>query len=584
MSYLSKYVRKYGRWFGFAVFFLTVEALCDLLLPTILSRVIDEGIALERMHTVWRLGGLMLGITAVGALAACTRNVLASRVSQAFGTELRSDLFRKIQSLTFDSMDRFDRASLLTRLTNDVTQVQNFTNGLMRIFVKAPLTCIGSLIMAIRLNPRLSVILLIVIPLVGVLILINMRIGLPRYLKVQKAMDRMNLVLREYLSGVRVVKAFNRFRYETDKMETANLEYQTRSIKVMRAMAAFNPAVTLTVNAGILAVLWYGGLRVDSGDMQVGHIVAFVNYMTQILFSLMMISMVLMMFVRARASSQRISEVFADDSAMTWSKPAVAQPEVPGRIEFRHVTFTYGAAGGNKGKPVLNGIDLVCDPGQTVGIIGSTGSGKSTLISLIPRFYDADSGQVLVNGQDVRTMDPSALRERIAVVPQKSVLFSGSIKDNIRWGKEQADDGEIEAAARIAGAHDFIAAFPEGYDTRIGQKGVNLSGGQKQRISIARGLIRKPDILILDDSTSAVDVITEARIKEALRRETRGMTCLLIAQRITSVMDADRILVLEHGEIAGLGTHDELLAGCRVYREIYASQTGKEAVPHVQGE
>lgn len=584
MSYLSKYVRKYGRWFGFAVFFLTVEALCDLLLPTILSRVIDEGIALERMDTVWKLGGLMLGITAVGALAACTRNVLASRVSQAFGTELRSDLFRKIQSLTFDSMDRFDRASLLTRLTNDVTQVQNFTNGLMRIFVKAPLTCIGSLIMAIRLNPRLSVILLIVVPLVGVLIVINMRIGLPRYLKVQKAMDRMNLVLREYLSGVRVVKAFNRFRYETDKMETANLEYQTRSIKVMRAMAAFNPAVTLTVNAGILAVLWYGGLRVDSGDMQVGHIVAFVNYMTQILFSLMMISMVLMMFVRARASSQRISEVFADDSAMTWSKPAVAQPEVPGRIKFRKVTFTYGSAGGDKGKPVLNEIDLVCEPGQTVGIIGSTGSGKSTLVSLIPRFYDADSGQVLVNGQDVRTMDPSVLRERIAVVPQKSVLFSGSIKDNIRWGKEQADDAEIEAAAKIAGAHDFIAAFPEGYDTRIGQKGVNLSGGQKQRISIARGLIRKPDILILDDSTSAVDVITEARIKEALRRETRGMTCLLIAQRITSVMDADRILVLEHGEIAGWGTHDELLAGCRVYREIYASQTGKEAVPHVQGE
>ncbi len=584
MSYLTKYVRKYGRWFVFAVFFLTVEALCDLLLPTILSRVIDEGIALERMDTVWRLGGLMLGITAVGALAACTRNVLASRVSQAFGTELRSDLFRKIQSLTFDSMDRFDRASLLTRLTNDVTQVQNFTNGLMRIFVKAPLTCIGSLIMAIRLNPRLSVILLIVVPMVGVLIVINMRIGLPRYLKVQKAMDRMNLVLREYLSGVRVVKAFNRFRYETDKMETANLEYQTRSIKVMRAMAAFNPAVTLTVNAGILAVLWYGGLRVDSGDMQVGHIVAFVNYMTQILFSLMMISMVLMMFVRARASSQRIGEVFADDSAMTWNKPAVVQPEVPGWIEFRNVTFTYGSAGGDKGKPVLNGINLVCEPGQTVGIIGSTGSGKSTLVSLIPRFYDADSGQVLVNGQDVRNMDPSVLRQRIAVVPQKSVLFSGSIKDNIRWGKEQADDGEIEAAARIAGAHDFIAAFPEGYDTRIGQKGVNLSGGQKQRISIARGLIRKPDILILDDSTSAVDVITEARIKEALRRETRGMTCLLIAQRITSVMDADRILVLEHGEIAGLGTHDELLAGCRVYREIYASQTGKEAVPHVQGE
>lgn len=584
MSYLKSYIGKYGKWFSVAVFFLTIEAACDLLLPTILSRVIDQGVAMERMDVVWRLGGLMLLVTAVGAGAACARNVMASRVSQAFGTELRSDLFRKIQSLSFDSLDRFDRASLLTRLTNDVTQVQNFTNGLMRIFVKAPLICIGSLIMAVRLNPRLSIVLLIVVPVVGLLIAWNMRIGLPRYMKVQQAMDRMNGVMREYLSGVRVVKAFNRFRYETDKMEEANLDYQNRSIQVMRAMAAFNPAVTLTVNAGILGVLWYGGLRVDSGSMQVGHIVAFVNYMTQILFSLMMISMVLMMFVRARASSHRIGEVFADESKVSWSEAEQPRPSARGRIEFRDVSFSYGSQNPAEGVPVLKEISFTCEPGQTVGIIGSTGSGKSTLANLIPRFYDPGKGKVLVNGMNISAADPRVLREAIAIVPQKAVLFSGSIRDNIRWGRQTATDEEMMAAARIADAHGFISALPEGYDSIIGQKGVNLSGGQKQRISIARALVRRPDILILDDSTSAVDVVTEARIKAELKKTTGSMTCLIIAQRITSVMDADQIIVLEQGEIAGIGTHGELLKSCRIYREIFLSQAGKEALSHVDGQ
>jgi ATP-binding cassette, subfamily B, multidrug efflux pump len=582
MYYLSKYIRKYGKWFTIALFFLMVEATCDLMLPTILSKVIDQGISKGRMEVVWQLGGVMLAITAVGALAACGRNIMASRVSQSFGTELRSDLFRKIQGLSFDSIDRFDRASLITRLTNDVTQVQNFTNGLMRIFVKAPLICIGSIIMAVRLNSRLAVILLIVVPVVGLLIAWNMRIGLPRYMKVQRAMDRMNLVLREYLSGVRVVKAFNRFGYETDKMEEANVEYQTRSISVMRAMAAFNPAVTLTVNAGILAVLWYGGLRVDSGNMQVGHIVAFINYMTQILFALMMISMVLMMFVRARASSQRLAEVFAEEDRMSWDLSTDMKAGGRGRIVFDGVDFSYGKHSSGADSLVLKGISFTCEAGETLGIIGSTGSGKSTLVSLIPRFYDAGAGVVSVNGTDVSKMEPSKLRECIAMVPQKSVLFSGTIRDNIRWGKEDATDAEVEAAARTAGAHDFITGFVEGYDAVIGQKGVNLSGGQKQRISIARALIRKPDILILDDSTSAVDVVTEAGIKAALKESTASMTCLIIAQRITSVMDADQIIVLEHGELAGRGTHGELLRTCRIYREIYASQAGREALDHAE--
>lgn len=349
-------------------------------------------------------------------------------------------------------------------------------------------------------------------------------------------------------------------------------------------MAAFNPAIMLTVNLGILAVLWYGGLRVDDGRMQVGHIMAFINYMTQILFALMMISMVFMMFVRARASSQRIGEVFAQEDSMRWREDAELDPASAGQIEFQNVSFSYGGTSGEPVQPVLKDITFTCKPGETIGLIGSTGSGKSSLVGLIPRFYDAVSGVIRVNGADIREVNPQKLRERIAIVPQKSVLFSGTIRDNIRWGKEDASDEEIEAAARMAEAHDFIVSFPEGYDTLLGQKGVNLSGGQKQRISIARALIRQPDILILDDCTSAVDVLTEARIKASVRSLGGRMTCLLIAQRITSVMDADRILVLEEGGIAGIGRHDELLRSCRVYREIYQSQMGKEALRHVQGE
>lgn len=581
MSYLHKYRKKYGSMFGLAVACLTVESMADLLLPTVLSQVIDQGVARSDMNVVYRLGGYMLLITLIGALAACARNIIASRVSQAFGTELRSDLYRKIQGLSFDSLDRFDRASLITRLTNDVTQVQNFMHGLMRIFVKAPLICIGSLIMAVRLNPELSVILAVVVPVVALLIVWNMKVGFPRFLKVQRALDRVNQVVREYLSGVRVVKAFNRFDYETGKMEEANLEYQTRSIQVMRAMAAFNPAIMLTVNAGILTVLWVGGVRVSEAGMQVGHIVAFINYMTQILFALMMISMVFMMFIRARASSERIGEVFAETDVMTWDPGLEPSLKAGGTIEFDQVSFSYG---GLNGQPVLKDITFRCEPGETVALIGSTGSGKSTLVHLIPRFYDATSGTIRVNGADIRRLQPEKLRERIALVPQKSVLFTGSIRDNIRWGKEDAGQEAIEAAAGIAEAHGFISGFPEGYDTMLGQKGVNLSGGQKQRLSIARALIRQPDILILDDSTSAVDVMTESRIKSAMKALSGKMTCILIAQRITSVSDADKIIVLEQGEIAGMGTHMELLRSCSVYREIYRSQMGKETPEYAEAE
>ncbi|WP_183601148.1 ABC transporter ATP-binding protein [Paenibacillus phyllosphaerae] len=582
MAFMKKYVKRHWKLFLVAVFFVMLEALADLLQPTIMSYILDHGVAEGRMDYVLRMGGLMLLITAFGAIAAAIRNVVASRVSQKFGMELRADLFAKIQSLSSRNIDQFERASLITRLTNDITQVQNFVNGLMRIFVKAPILCIGSLIMAVRLNMHLSVVLLVVIPIVVLLVALNLKIGFSRFVKVQQALDNVNRIIREYLSGVRVVKAFNRFDYETDKFQSANLDYQNQSVHVNRLLAIFNPSILLTVNFGIAAVLWLGASRVNDHQMQVGHIVAFVNYMTQILFALMTIFLVFNMFVRAKASALRIGEVFNEVNRITWDNAAtLPRMEQAGRIEFDQVSFSYEGA---SGEPVLRNITFACMPGETIGIIGSTGSGKSTLVNLIPRFYDADSGSIKVDGADIRKLDPAKLRERIAIVPQKTILFSGTIEENLRFGKDEATQQEIELAAKMAQADAFITSFPEGYQTLLGQRGVNLSGGQKQRLSIARALVRKPDILILDDCTSAVDTETEANVKEALAQYASGVTCLIIAQRISSVMDADKIVVLDEGEVAGVGSHASLMAGNRIYREIFQSQYGKELLVHADHE
>ncbi|MEH7374136.1 ABC transporter ATP-binding protein [Neobacillus drentensis] len=576
MKFLSKYIKKYWKSFSIAVLFLTIEAISDLMQPTIMAKIIDEGVANKDIGYVLKMGGFMLLITACGAIAASTRSVVASIVSQNFGTELRSDLFKKIQTLSFKNIDKFDRASLVTRLTNDVTQVQVFVNGLMRIFVKAPLLAIGGLIMATRLNLQLSVVLAVVVPIVALLIIFNMRLGFPLFSRVQNGLDRVNSVMREYLSGVRVVKAFNRFDVEVGKFTKVNDHYKNQAISANRLMSSFSPAIMLTVNLGIVVVLWIGGNGVNTGDIQVGHIIAFINYMTQILFSLMMISMVFTMFVRAKASAGRIDEVFSQVDSVSWNEELRLNSIEKGRIDFENVSFSYEQA---TGEPILKNINLTILPGETVGIIGSTGSGKSTLVGLIPRFYDTVSGTIKVDGVDSKLVSPKKLREKIAIVPQKNILFTGSVAENIRWGNEEATDAEVVTAATMAGANDFIARSPEGYQTRIGQGGVNFSGGQKQRISIARALVKKPEILILDDSTSAVDVATEAKIKEDLKKYAKGLTCLLIAQRITSIIDADKIVVLDRGEVVGVGTHQELLKDCRVYQEIYQSQVGKEVHP-----
>ncbi|MFF2089652.1 ABC transporter ATP-binding protein [Paenibacillus sp. NPDC058174] len=582
MRYMTKYIRKYGLLFTFSVLLVSGEAFVDLLQPTIMARIVDEGVAARDMDIVLRLGGWMLFITAIGAICASSRNIVSSWVSQRFGSELREELFEKIQRLSFAQIDRFDRASLVTRLTNDVTQVQNFVNGMMRVFVKAPLLGIGGIIMAFRLNPYLSLVLVVVIPIVGLLIVMNMRVGFPLFLKVQSALDKLNSAMREYLSGVRVVKAFNRFDYEVDKFNDINNQYEKRSIRAQRLMALFSPSVTFAMNAGIVAVIWLGGIRVNGGHMQVGHIIAFVNYMTQILFSLTTMTMITNMFVRAKASTGRITEVLAEKDGMEINAAADMSEageyrEHQGAIEFDRVSFSYEGA---DGEPALKAISFRCEPGETVAIIGSTGSGKSSLVHLIPRFYDVTSGIVRIDGVDVREMELEELRERIALVPQQSILFTGKVADNIRIGKPDATMEEIEEAAVMASAHDFISKMPEGYDTLLGQGGVNFSGGQKQRVSIARALIRKPDILLLDDCTSALDSKTEASIKQSIHQLAGQTTTLLVAQRISSVRDADKIIVLDDGEIVGSGTHDELMTQCGVYQEIYRSQIGKEAGSH----
>ncbi|KKI91342.1 ABC transporter [Bacillus sp. SA1-12] len=575
MGNFRKYIKKYWKPFSVAVLFLTLEAVCDLLQPTIMAKIVDVGVMNRDLNYVLKMGAVMLGVTLLGAVAASTRSILASITSQNFGTELRFDLFQKIQHLSFKHINRYDRASLITRLTNDVTQLQMFVNGLMRLFAKAPLLAIGGLIMATMLDIHLSVVLAVVVPMVALLIIVNMRISLPLFTKVQDALDKVNGVMREYLSGVRVVKAFNRFDYEIDKFAGFNEDFQDKSIAATRVIATFSPMIMLVMNLGIVVVLWYGGFGVEAGTVQVGNVIAFTNYMTQILFSLMIISMVFNMYVRAKTSANRIGEVLAEEDDMAWKHESLPSTNKGGRIDFNNVSFSYEGAAGD---PVLKNITFTCMPGETVGIIGSTGSGKSSLIGLIPRFYDITAGMIKLNGEDIRNINPKVLREMVAIVPQKATLFTGTIIENMRWGKEDASLEEIELAAKIADAHQFIKESPEGYESRIGQGGVNFSGGQKQRLSIARALVKRPDILILDDSTSAVDVATEARIKESLKKYAQGLTCLLIAQRISSVVDADRIIVLDDGEIVGNGKHTELLNSCLTYQEIYQSQFGKEVL------
>ena len=546
-----------------------LEVLCDLLQPTLTSTIIDKGVSYNDMSVVLKYGFIMIGVSIFGAFIAINRNKLATTVAQNFGADLRSDVFNKIQSFDFDNIDKFERGSLITRLTNDITNIQNFIYGLMRIFVRAPLLAIGCIIMSIRLDLKMSLIVLTIVPIVGGLIYINLKYGYPYFLKVQRAIDKVNGVIREYLRGVRVVKAFNRFDFEEDRFENVNEDLTYKSVSSMKFMAVFNPVITLIVNIAIVIIIWNGATRVNIGTIQVGKIVAFTNYMTQLLFALMSTTMIFSSLIRAKTSTERINEIFLEENNIKEISSDICNSSEIGNIKFEKVTFSYK---GLKGQPIIDNISFTLEKGMTLGIVGSTGSGKTTLINLIPRFYDAKSGKILIDGVDIRNYTFEELRDKISIVPQRTVLFSGTVKENIKWGKGDATDDEVREVCKIADADSFITSFNKGYDSIVGQGGSNLSGGQKQRIAIARALIKRPEILILDDSTSALDTDTEYRIRKSLKEYSKDMTTILIAQKISSVINADKIIVLDHGKIVGEGTHNELMSNCEVYQDIYKSQ------------
>ncbi len=564
MKLYAHYFGKYKYGFFAAVICVALEALCDLMGPTLMSHIINEGIGGGSVPAVYYWGLRMIFITALGAVFAVSRNILASRTSQSFGADLRYDLFKKILNLRQESCDRLESGSLIIRMTNDVTQLTQFANGTMRIFFKAPLTCVGSIVLASMLNLRMSVIVYSLVAVVGVLLFISMRLSHPAFRRLQKSMDKLNTTVEEYLMGVRLVKAFGTYNEELGKFENKNDDLYKKGVRAQIVITLISPILTLAVGFATGAALLLGSRLFGLGLAQPGEISAFIVYMTQILSSLLMITNIFNTFVRTRASVERVSEVIAGEDDFVNAGP---EPKLKGGIEFRGVTFAYP---GGSGLPSINNLSFKVEPGERLAVIGPTGSGKSTLAWLLLRLYDVTDGAVLIDGIDIRDMAVGALRRAVALVPQKATLFSGTVRENVNWSDPDAPNDKTEAALKDAEA-DFVFRMKRGADSLLGSGGVNVSGGQKQRISIARALMKDSPILVLDDATSALDPITEKKVKANISKEKR--TVILITQRCSAAMDADKILVLDEGELAGWGNHFELLETCPIYREIYESQT-----------
>ena len=568
------YARPYARYFVIGPLCMIVEVLGEILLPSLYGSIVNVGIAEQNVWYIAGVCGLMI-LTAVLMMTGGVGGAyFASKASVNYAADLRRDVYSKIQKFSFANIDHFSTGSLVTRLTNDVTQIMNMINMLMRMCLRAPGMLIGALIMTIAMNPSLAVVLAVSIPLLAVIIVTVVRTGFPRFTRMQAKMDGLNNKIQEDLTNVRVIKSFVREDFEKERFAQANGDLKSTTMRALSVVIMMMPAMMLVMNFTILAVIWFGGQQVIGGTMAVGDLTAFINYVTQILMSLMMLTMVFMNSSRTVASARRISEVLDEKIDLTDERAAHRERSVARcEVEFKNVSFRYYKTSDEK---VLDNINLTIRPGETVGIIGSTGCGKTTLVSMIPRLYDVDEGEVLVDGIDVRDYDLVKLRDGVGMVLQKNVLFSGTIEENLRWGDADAPVEAIAEAAKSAQADDFVQKFPDGYQTVLDQGGTNVSGGQKQRLCIARALLKKPKILILDDSTSAVDTATEMRIRAAFRNELRDSTKIVIAQRVTSVMDADKIVVMDEGRITGVGTHDELLASNREYQEIYYSQMDRK--------
>ncbi len=576
MKRWMKYVKPYWVYFVLGPICMIVEVVGEVLMPKFMANIINEGVP-QGENGLWYIIGvcaLMVAVALLMMAGGVGGAYFGAKASVNFASDLRQDIYTKVQSFSFANIDKFSTGSLVTRLTNDVTQIQNFINMLLRMCLRSPGMLIGALIMAISINPRLALVLSVTIPLILLTQFFLIRTGFPRFSRMQTRIDSLNANVQENLTNVRVVKSFVREDFERQKFGRSNANLKEAGLKAMGVMIFMQPLMTLFMNITSLAVVWFGGQQVIAGGMLVGDLVAFITYITQILMSLMMLTMMFMMSSRALASGRRIREVLDERVDLTDQNAAHPDRKVQqGRVEFRNVSFRYYK---NSAEKVLSGVNLTIEPGETVGIIGSTGCGKTTLVSMIPRLYDVDEGQVLVDGVDVREYSLRHLRDGVGMVLQKNVLFSGSIADNLRWGDEEASMEQLRAAAASAQADDFVSHFTDGYDTQLGQGGSNVSGGQKQRLCIARALLKRPKILILDDSTSAVDTATEARIRQAFAGELRDSTKIIIAQRISSVREADKIVVLDDGRITGIGTHEELLAGNQEYQEIYYSQMDRK--------
>lgn len=574
MLRLFKYLKPFTPMIIAVLFLVFLQTLSDLYLPTLMADIINKGVMQGDNGKIMQIGGFMLLIAGGGAVCAIISSYLSSKTAIGFGKNLRSMIFSRVESYSLYEMDQFGAATLITRTTNDIFQIQTVVIMIMRMMVSAPMMAIGGIIMALKEDKELTWVLAIAIPiLAGVIALIASRM-IPLFRKIQGKIDRLNLILREKLVGIRVIRAFNKIEHEAKRFADANYDLTDNYIRVNKIMAFMMPSIMLIMNLTSLSVLWFGGILISKGDMDLGALSAFTQYAMQIMFSMLMLSLMFIMVPRAQAAAVRINEVLATMPGITDQTKVEDFSKRKGYVEFKDVTFTYHGAE----QPALKNISFSAKPGEVTAIIGSTGSGKSTLANLIPRFYDVDSGSILIDGIDIRDMSQEALRGKIGFVPQKALLFSGTIRENIRFGNNQVSEADIRHAADVAQATEFIGGMDGGFDYEIAQGGTNLSGGQKQRLSIARALVRKPEVYVFDDCFSALDFKTDARLRAALKQEITDATVIFVAQRVGTVRDADRIIVLNEGQIVGIGTHKELLETCKVYQEIVASQLSEEEI------